>query len=169
MEVALKENSDIEELLNIQEEEIKNLSLNNTKYSNDISGKSINIENINKDMITFNKILIESKQNIQKLKQKIKKKDEEEIKRQNLISEKINEITMLKELIESLKYQKDQSNMNINNNNINNNDFTSLLNQSPSKLNIEEEVLNNVKPGLNDIEEDNLKEIAGLMKKVLEE
>ena len=76
---------------------------------------------------------------------------------------------MLKELIESLKYQKDQSNMNINNNNINNNDFTSLLNQSPSKLNIEEEVLNNVKPGLNDIEEDNLKEIAGLMKKVLEE
>ena len=41
--------------------------------------------------LTFNKILIESKQNIQKLKQKIKKKDEEEIKRQNLISEKINE------------------------------------------------------------------------------
>jgi hypothetical protein len=169
MEVALKENSDIEELLNIQEEEIKNLSLNNTKYSNDISGKSINIENINKDLITFNKMLIESKQTIQKLKQKIKKKDEEEIKRQNLISEKINEITMLKELIESLKYQKDQSNMNINNNNINNNDFTNLLNQSPSKLNIEEEVLNNVKPGLNDVEEDNLKEIAGLMKKVLEE
>lgn len=76
---------------------------------------------------------------------------------------------MLKELIESLKYQKDQSNMNINNNNINNNDFNSLLNQSPSNLNIEEEVLNNVKPGLNDIEENNLKEIAGLMKKVLEE
>jgi hypothetical protein len=59
--------------------------------------------------------------------------------------------------------------MNINNNNINNNDFNSLLNQSPSNLNIEEEVLNNVKPGLNDIEENNLKEIAGLMKKVLEE
>ena len=47
MEVALKENSDIEELLNIQEEEIKTLSLNNTKYSNDISGKSLNIGNIN--------------------------------------------------------------------------------------------------------------------------
>ena len=158
MEVALKENSDIEELLNVQEEEIKSLSLNNTKYSNDIAGKSLNIENINKDMITFSNILIESKQTIQKLKQRIKKKDDEEIKRQNLIDEKNNEIATLKEFIESLQNQ----NKEINNNN-------NSINQSPSKQNIEEEVLQDVKPILNDVEEDNLKEIAGLMKKVMDE
>ena len=158
MEVALKENSDIEELLNVQEEEIKSLSLNNTKYSNDIAGKSINIENINKDMITFSNILIESKQTIQKLKQRIKKKEDEEMKRQNLIDEKNNEIATLKEFIESLQNQ----NKEINNNN-------NSINQSPSKQNIEEEVLQDVKPILNDVEEDNLKEIAGLMKKVMDE
>ena len=159
MEVALKENSDIEELLNVQEEEIKSLSLNNTKYSNDIAGKSINIENINKDMITFSNILIESKQTIQKLKQRIKKKDDEEIKRQNLIDEKNNEIATLKEFIESLQNQNKEYNTNNN----------SILNQSPSNQNIEEEVLQDIKPILNDVEEDNLKEIAGLMKKVLDE
>ena len=159
MEVALKENSDIEELLNVQEEEIKSLSLNNTKYSNDIAGKSINIENINKDMITFSNILIESKQTIQKLKQRIKKKDDEEIKRQNLIDEKNNEIATLKEFIESLQNQNKEYNTNNN----------SILNQSPSNQNIEEEVLQDIKPILNDVEEDNLKEIAGLMKKVMDE
>ena len=159
MEVALKENSDIEELLNVQEEEIKSLSLNNTKYSNDIGGKSLNIENINKDMITFSNILIESKQTIQKLKQRIKKKDDEEIKRQNLIDEKNNEIATLKEFIESLQNQNKEYNTNNN----------SILNQSPSNQNIEEEVLQDIKPILNDVEEDNLKEIAGLMKKVMDE
>ena len=150
MEVALKENSDIEELLNVQEEEIKSLSLNNTKYSNDIAGKNLNIENINKDMITFSNILIESKQTIQKLKQRIKKKEEEEIKRQNLINEKDNEIAMLKEFIESLK----NNNKNID---------------SKNKKGIEEEILKDIKPELNDIEDNNFKEIADLMKKVLEE
>ena len=165
MEVALKENSDIEELLNVQEEEIKSLSLNNTKYSNDIAGKSLNIENINKDMITFSNILIESKQTIQKLKQRIKKKDDEEIQRQNLIDEKNNEIATLKEFIESLQNQNKEYN---NNNNINNNN-NSISNQSPFNQNIEEEVLQDVKPILNDVEEDNFKEIAGLMKKVMDE
>ena len=110
-------------------------------------------------MITFSNILIESKQTIQKLKQRIKKKDDEEIKRQNLIDEKNNEIATLKEFIESLQNQNKEYNTNNN----------SILNQSPSNQNIEEEVLQDIKPILNDVEEDNLKEIAGLMKKVMDE
>ena len=152
IEIAYKENSDIEELLSIQEEEIKNISLTNTKYANDISGKSLNIGNINKDLNTFSNILMEGEQTIQKLNQRIKKKEEEEIKRQNLINEKDNEIAMLKEFIESLKNNNKNKNIDSKNN-----------------KGIEEEILKDIKPELNDIEDNNFKEIADLMKKVLEE
>ena len=172
IQIAYKENSDIEQLLIIQEDEIKNLSLNNTKINEEINDKNFNNENYLRDILSLNNAINESNQTIQKLKLRIQKKIDEEEKRKNIIIEKENEIELLKKFIENLKFQNNNNEQILQNQILKATEENKQLNnllQNATKQKIDEEDLSNVKPELNDLEEDNLKELAGLMKKVLEE
>jgi hypothetical protein len=142
------------------------------KINEEINDKNFNNENYLRDILSLNNAINESNQTIQKLKLRIQKKIDEEEKRKNIIIEKENEIELLKKFIENLKFQNNNNEQMLQNQILKATEENKQLNnllQSATKQKIDEEDLSNVKPELNDLEEDNLKELAGLMKKVLEE
>ena len=137
-------------------------------------------------------MITESEQTMKKLLERIDKKEKENQKRRDLINEKNNEISLLNKFIESLKtqnalnLQNEQSlKMQIKKAKEDSKHLNTRLNSTMNQRKIEEEsnIMNSndnsqnknysideVKPMLNEIEEDNnLKELTGLMKKVLDE
>ena len=93
-----------------------------------------------------------------------------------MIEEKEKEIVNLSKTLNEMKGEYNSS-ININkqlenqlkNARKENSKLNSIIQNSTQKKLTQEESFSEVKPELNDVEEENLKEIAGLMKKVLDE
>ena len=182
IEEALRENTDIEKILKLQENEIKNLSLNNTNLLEEIQKNAFDIEEYKNGSIELDSNIEITKNAIDQLLLDIKNKKENEKKKQSMIEEKEKEIRKYtfqfnevkneynngvnynKKLQNQLKTEKNENsklNELIQNNKNLNND--KILNMK------EKEDIFEIKPELNDVEEENLKEIAGLMKNLLDE
>ena len=93
-----------------------------------------------------------------------------------MIEEKEKEIINYNKLLNEMKgefslnsnYNKQLENQ-LKNARKENSKLNSLIQNTTQKKIVQEESFEEIKPELNDVEEENLKEIAGLMKKVLEE
>ena len=187
-DVALRENSDIEELIALQDEEIKKYTLLNTKSSNDVMKKSSKIRQSEQDVTALKMAINESEQTIRKIQERIDKKNQEEKKRNDLIEDKNKEIAILMKFIESNKTQialNTQNEQNLKNQIRKAKEETkhlnSVLNNTTNQRKNDEATENNIivgnegsfdggKPVLNEFEEENnLKELAVLMKNVLNE
>lgn len=185
-EAAVIENKEMLELIARQDEEIKKYSLYNTKSSNAFMKETNNIKKHEQNVSTIKMSIFECDQTIKKIKERIDKKIQEEQKRIELIDDKNKEIEILHTFIESHKTQIALNSQNEQNlqkqirrvkqesKKLN----TVLNNQTPLKQNesIINKSNNNVifnedkQPMLNELQDEtNLKEITGLMKKVLEE
>lgn len=185
-EAAIIENKEILELIARQDEEIKKYSLCNTKSSNAFMKETNNIKKHEQNVSAIKMSIFECDQTIKKIKERIDKKTQEEQKRIELINDKNKEIEILHTFIDSHKTQIALNSQNEQNlqkqirrvkqesKKLN----TVLNNQSPLKQNesIINKSNNNIifnedkQPMLNELQdESNLKEITGLMKKVLEE
>ena len=185
-EAAIIENKEMLELIARQDEEIKKYSLCNTKSSNAFMKETNNIKKHEQNVSAIKMSIFECDQTIKKIKERIDKKTQEEQKRIELINDKNKEIEILHTFIDSHKTQIALNSQNEQNlqkqirrvkqesKKLN----TVLNNQSPLKQNesIINKSNNNIifnedkQPMLNELQdESNLKEITGLMKKVLEE
>ena len=185
-EAAVIENKEMLELIARQDEEIKKYSLYNTKSSNAFMKETNNIKKHEQNVSTIKMSIFECDQTLKKIKERIDKKIQEEQKRIELINDKNKEIKILHTFIESHKTQIALNSQNEQNlqkqirrvkqesKKLN----TVLNNQTPLKQNesIINKSNNNVifnedkQSMLNELQdESNLKEITGLMKKVLEE
>ena len=102
---AIRENADIEELISLQDEEIKKLTLENAKLTNEIQMKDSKSKQTENDITSISTVITESEQTMKKLLERIDKKEKENQKRRDLINEKNNEISLLNKFIESLKTQ----------------------------------------------------------------
>ena len=93
-----------------------------------------------------------------------------------MIEQKDNEIRKYSQILNEMKgeynssvnYNKQLENQ-LKNARSENSKLNSIIQNTTQKKITHEESFSEVKPELNDVEEENLKEIAGLMKKVLEE
>lgn len=185
-EAAVIENKEMLELIARQDEEIKKYSLYNTKSSNAFMKETNNIKKHEQNVSTIKMSIFECDQTIKKIKERIDKKTQEEQKRIELINDKNKEIEILHTFIDSHKTQISLNSQNEQNlqkqirrvkqeskklNNVLNNQ--TLLKQNESIINKSNNniIFNEDKqPMLNELQdESNLKEITGLMKKVLEE
>ena len=178
-EDALRENSDLEEILKLQEKEIKNLSLNNTNLLEEIQKNAFEIEEYKNGSIELDGNIDRTQNAIDQLMVDIKNKNENEKKKKNMIEEREKEI---RKYTFELNEVKNEYNKGINYNkklknqlnsekkeNSKLNELNELIQNKNNKENKEKEESFEVKPELNDVEEENLKEIAGLMKNLLDE
>ena len=176
IEEALKENTDIEEILKLQEKEIKTLSLNNTYLIEEIQKATYEREEYRNGLVELKSNLEVTQNAISQLDDDIKIKNEKEQKKKKTIEEKEKEIENLKKLLNEMKGEYN-SNSNLNkqlenqlkNARKENSQLNSIMQNTTQKKVPQEESFSEVKPELNEVEEENLKEIAGLMKKVLDE
>ena len=185
-EAAVIENKEMLELIARQDEEIKKYSLYNTKSSNAFMKETNNIKKHEQNVSTIKMSIFECDQTIKKIQERIDKKTQEEQKRIELINDKNKEIEILHTFIDSHKTQISLNSQNEQNlqkqirrvkqeskklNTVLNNQ--TLLKQNESIINKSNNniIFNEDKqPMLNELQdESNLKEITGLMKKVLEE
>ena len=185
-EAAVIENKEMLELIARQDEEIKKYSLYNTKSSNAFMKETNNIKKHEQNVSTIKMSIFECDQTIKKIKERIDKKTQEEQKRIELINDKNKEIEILHTFIDSHKTQISLNSQNEQNlqkqirrvkqeskklNNVLNNQTSlkqndSIINKSNNNIIFNEDK----QPMLNELQdESNLKEITGLMKKVLEE
>ena len=91
-EDALRENSDLEEILKLQEKEIKNLSLNNTNLLEEIQKNAFEIEEYKNGSIELDGNIDITQNAIDQLMVDIKNKNENEKKKKNMIEEREKEI-----------------------------------------------------------------------------
>ena len=185
-EAAVIENKEMLELIARQDEEIKKYSLYNTKSSNAFMKETNNIKKHEQNVSTIKMSIFECDQTIKKIKERIDKKTQEEQKRIELINDKNKEIEILHTFIDSHKTQISLNSQNEQNlqkqirrvkqeskklNTVLNNQTSlkqndSIINKSNNNIIFNEDK----QPMLNELQdESNLKEITGLMKKVLEE
>lgn len=185
-EAAVIENKEMLELIARQYEEIKKYSLYNTKSSNAFMKETNNIKKHEQNVSTIKMSIFECDQTIKKIKERIDKKTQEEQKRIELINDKNKEIEILHTFIDSHKTQISLNSQNEQNlqkqirrvkqeskklNTVLNNQTSlkqneSIINKSNNNIIFNEDK----QPMLNELQdESNLKEITGLMKKVLEE
>ena len=187
-EDALRQNSDLEEILKLQEKEIKDLSINNTNLLDEIQKNAFNIEEYKNGLIELDGNIELTQSAIEQLLIDIKNKNENEKKKKNLIDEREKEIRkytfelneVKNEYNDGVNYNKKLQNQ-LSNEKKENSKLNELLqnNKTNTENNINKEILEietkekdesfEVKPELNDVEEENLKEIAGLMRNLLEE
>ena len=187
-ENALRENSDLEEILKLQEREIKNLSLNNTNLLEEIQKNAFEIEEYKNGSVELDGNIDITQNAIEQLAIDIKNKNENEKKKKTMIEEREKEIRkytfqlneVKNEYDNGINYNKKLKNQlnTVKKENSKLNELNDLIqNNKNNKENKEEEKEKEkdkeesfeVKPELNDVEEENLKEIAGLMKNLLEE
>ena len=150
--------------------------MNNTQLIEEIQKNAYDIEEYRNGNVEL-KSNIEITQNaINQLNNDIKIKNENEQKKKKMIEEKENEINNLIKILNEMKgeynssinYNKQLENQ-LKNVRKENSKLNSLIQNTTQKKIAQEESFSEVKPELNDVEEENLKEIAGLMKKVLDE
>ena len=91
-EDALRENSDLEEILKLQEKEIKNISLNNTNLLEEIQKNAFEIEEYKNGSIELDGNIDITQNAIDQLMVDIKNKNENEKKKKNMIEEREKEI-----------------------------------------------------------------------------
>ena len=91
-EETLRENSDLEEILKLQEKEIKNLSLNNTNLLEEIQKNAFDIEEYKNGSIELDGNIEITQNAIDQLIIDIKNKNESEKKKKNMIEEREKEI-----------------------------------------------------------------------------
>ena len=175
-EEALRENADIEEILKWQEKEIKSLSMNNTHLVEEIERNAYDIQDYRTGSEELKSNIKFIQNDINQLNNDILIKTENEKKMKKMIEQKDNEIRKYSQILNEMKgeynssvnYNKQLENQ-LKNVRSENSKLNSIIQNSTQKKITQEESLSEVKPELNDVEEENLKEIAGLMKKVLEE
>ena len=189
-EDALRQNSDLEEILKLQEKEIKDLSINNTNMLEEIQKNAFNVEEYKNGFIELDGNIELTQNAIEQLLLDIKNKNESEKKKKSFIEEREREIRkytfelneVKNEYNDGVNYnkklqnqlsneKKENSKLNelIQNNKTNNTENNNKENINNINDNKEKEESFEVKPELNDVEEENLKEIAGLMRNLLEE
>ena len=84
-EETLRENSDLEEILKLQEKEIKNLSLNNTNLLEEIQKNAFDIEEYKNGSIELDGNIEITQNAIDQLIIDIKNKNESEKKKKNIL------------------------------------------------------------------------------------
>ena len=150
--------------------------MNNTHLIEELQKNVFDIEEYKTGNIEI-KSNIEITQNaIAQLSNDIQIKNENENKKKKMIEEKEKEIINYNKLLNEMKgefslnsnYNKQLENQ-LKNARKENSKLNSLIQNTTQKKIVQEESFEEIKPELNDVEEENLKEIAGLMKKVLEE
>ena len=159
----------------------------------EINDKDIKYKKLDKSYLSMLKIIDEYKKNNKNLQNRINKKINEEKNNKLLIYEKEQEINLLRKFINNLKHEKtmrissSQNSIFINkkkiiqnhnsqknilpkiNTNINNNNINYQKKIQETSFNLENNLSYKNLISINDPEEENLKEITNLLKKILNE
>lgn len=179
LDQALKEQFDIETLIKYQEEDITRLTTQNNKITERLQLIDQQHSQYEQGLNTLTQTLDSDQKTIATLREHIKRKELDEKKQNELIEQKEQEINLIRGIMNSVTTQQTMNSQNeqsllhqIKKAKEETNKLNSLI-QSTTMKKIEENVINvnnsDNHPVLNDIEEENLKELTGLIKKVLEE
>ena len=190
----LKDKIEMENFICNQENKVKNFENEINKLNEEINDKDIKYKKLDKSYLSILKIIDEYKKNNKNLQNRLNKKINEEKNNKLLVYEKDQEINLLRKFINNLKHEKtmrissSQNNIfvnkkkliqnhnsqknflpKINTNCLNNNNINYQKKIEETSFNLDNNLSYKNLISINDPEEENLKEITNLLKKILNE
>jgi len=190
----LKDKIEMENFICNQENKVKNFENEINKLNEEINDKDIKYKKLDKSYLSMLKIIDEYKKNNKNLQNRLNKKINEEKNNKLLVYEKDQEINLLRKFINNLKHEKtmrissSQNNIfvnkkkliqnhnsqknflpKINTNCLNNNNINYQKKIEETSFNLDNNLSYKNLISINDPEEENLKEITNLLKKILNE